>query len=74
MKTNVCDNTTQSLTIIVSFDCADQTEELDHPAEILLHLKHKHTRQDLEQKHDKQGQFLKPSELESLRFRFSDKR
>lgn len=70
--TNTCDNATQSLTIIVSFDCADQTEELDHPAETLLHLKHKHTRQDLERKHNKQEQFSKPSEEESLRFYYSD--
>lgn len=41
------------LTIIVSFDSADQAEELDHPAETLLHLKHKHTGQDLEERHNK---------------------
>lgn len=41
----------QALTIIVSFDGADQAEELDHPAETRLHLKHKHTGQDLEERH-----------------------
>lgn len=41
----------QGLTIIVSFDSADQAEELDNPTEALLHLKHKHTRQDLKWTH-----------------------
>lgn len=48
-----CNQITASavLTVIVSFDCADQAEELDDPTEPLLHLKHKHTRQDLEHTH-----------------------
>lgn len=37
------------LTVIVAFDCAHQTEELNYPAEVLLHLQHKHTGQDLTQ-------------------------
>lgn len=37
----------KALTVIVSFDCADQAEELNYPTEALLHLKHKHTCQDL---------------------------
>ena len=37
----------QTLTVIVSTDCANQAEELNHPAEAVLHLKNKHTRQDL---------------------------
>lgn len=35
------------LTIIISFNCANQTEELNHPTESRLHLRHKHTGQDL---------------------------
>lgn len=41
----------EALTVIVSFDCANEAEELNHPTEALLHLKHKHTRQDLKHKH-----------------------
>lgn len=37
----------KKLTVIVSFDRANQAEELNHPTEALLHLKHKHTCQDL---------------------------
>ncbi len=37
------------LTVIVAFDCAHQTEELNYPAKVLLHLQHKHTGQDLTQ-------------------------
>lgn len=37
----------QTPTVIVSTDCANQAEELDDPAEAILHLKNKHTRQDL---------------------------
>lgn len=40
------------LTVVVSFDGTHQTEELYDPAEVLLHLHHKHTGQDLtEQQH-----------------------
>lgn len=35
------------LTVVVAFDCTDETEKLDHPAETCLHLSHKHTGQDL---------------------------
>lgn len=45
------DYSTAVLTVIVSSDCADQAEELDDPTEPILHLKHKHTRQDLKHKH-----------------------
>lgn len=41
----------QALTVIVSTDCANQAEELNHPAEAILHLKNKHTGQDLGEKH-----------------------
>lgn len=37
----------QALTVIVSTDCANQAEELNHPAEAVLHAVYKHTRQDL---------------------------
>lgn len=40
-------NMNKTLTVIVSFDRAHQAEELNHPTEALLHLKHEHTRQDL---------------------------
>lgn len=46
-----CITPNKALTVIVSFDCANQAEELNHPTEAILHLKHKHTRQDL--KHTK---------------------
>lgn len=66
------------LTIIVSFDSADQAEELDHPAETLLHLKHKHTGQDLEERHNKhcgsepsvQGMFSRTFTTRFLLFTF----
>lgn len=41
----------KALTVIVSFDCANKAEELNHPTEVFLHLKHKHARQDLKCKH-----------------------
>lgn len=36
------------LTVVVALDGADQAEELDYPAEVVLHLLHKHTRKKLE--------------------------
>lgn len=40
----------KALTVIISFDCANQAEELNNPTEALLHLKHKHAGQDLRNK------------------------
>lgn len=39
----------KALTVIVSIDCANQAEELNHPTEAILHLRNKYARQNLEQ-------------------------
>lgn len=37
----------QQLTVVVALDSADEAEELDHPAEVVLHLLHEDAGQEL---------------------------